>query len=87
MDTRTANEIGRWLKRRLWFQKYVYNLINEHIDREEIVKYISGEMGDITISGAFKYSDTEEGLEFWGQKEEQFLKWYYHKEKKIFRHK
>ena len=85
METRTPKEISRWLKRRSWYHKYVYNLINEHLNREEIVKYVSGEMKDMTISGAFKYSDTEEGITYWGKKEEQFLRWYYHQGKEIFR--
>ena len=58
--------------------KYVDNLKIEYPDINERRKFLSGDKNTSTISAAFCYRDTQEGVDFWSQIEEMFLKWYYY---------
>lgn len=77
---RSKTEIKKWLKTRDWYEKYVNNLKVEYQDIYQRQKFLSGENDTSTISAAFCYRDTPEGIEYWSQIEEQFLKWYYYQD-------
>ena len=83
MKHREAKEVSRWLRRRLWFNKYKRNIIKE--DESKLDYFLSGNAGMTTISSAFMYRDTPEGIKYWGKREERFLRWYYYQNKEIFR--
>ena len=83
MKHREAKEVSRWLRRRLWFNKYKRNIIKE--DESKLDYFLSGNAGMNTISAAFMYRDTPEGIKYWGKREERFLRWYYYQNKEIFR--
>lgn len=83
MKKRSATAIRFWLMTRIWYKRYLTNLLYENPDDAD--DFLDGKMGVTTISGAFMYSDTPEGVNYWGKKEEQFLRWYYHQKKEIFR--
>lgn len=83
MKHREAKEVSRWLRRRPWFNKYKRNIIEE--DESKLDYFLSGNAGMATLSAAFMYSDTPEGIKYWGKREERFLRWYYYQGKEIFR--
>ena len=83
MKHREAKEVSRWLRRRLWFNKYKRNIIEE--DESRLDYFLSGNAGMTTLSAAFMYRDTPEGIKYWGKREERFLRWYYYQNKEIFR--
>ncbi len=83
MKHREAKEVSRWLRRRPWFNKYKRNIIEE--DESNLDYFLSGNAGMNTLSAAFMYSDTPEGIKYWGKREERFLRWYYYQGKEIFR--
>lgn len=86
MKHRSELETKLWLKTRLWFKKYKANLCYTFDGNEDMITpFINGEMGPSTISAAFYYKDTPEGVEYWGKREERFLRWYYYQGKEIFR--
>ena len=80
---RSKTEINQWLKKRDWYKKYIDNLKIEHQDINERKKFILGEHGAMTISGAFCYNDTQEGSAYWLEKEYMFLKWYFYQDLEI----
>ena len=80
LNHRTKNDIKKWLKTRDWYDKYVNNLKVEYTDIYRRSKFLFGDMGTSTISGAFFYSETPEGAEYWLKIEETFLKWYYYQD-------
>lgn len=82
---RSERAIKCWLITRIWYKKYKYNLHQEHGNYEKEMEFLNGLYGELTISGAFCYRDTPEGVEYWGKKEEKFLRWYYYQGKEIFR--
>lgn len=54
--------------------------VDEKIDQEIAYKLdsiLSGSFDKETISAAFSWTDTPEGTKYWGNKEYDFLKWYY----------
>ena len=67
----------------MWFNKYKRNIIKE--DESKLDYFLSGNAGMNTISAAFMYRDTPEGIRYWGKREERFLRWYYYQNKEIFR--
>ena len=77
---RSKNDIKKWLKEKKWYQKYADNLKIEYPDINERRKFLSGDKNTSTISAAFCYRDTPEGVDFWSQIEEMFLKWYFYQE-------
>lgn len=83
MKSRSENEIKVWLITRFWYKKYMYNLMKENPDEAD--NYLDGKMGPYTLSSAFTYRNTPEGIEYWGKKEEKFLIWYYHQKREVFR--
>ena len=74
-----------WLHTRLWFNRYKTNLHNEYDDPDIEQRFLSGLEQEQTLSSAFCYRDTKEGVEYWGKREERFLRWYYYEDKEIFR--
>lgn len=75
MKQRSEKNIKMWLRTRLWYRRYKSNLITERSD--ESSNYLEGKMGSWTLYSAFTYKNTPEGVEYWSDKEEKFLKWYY----------
>ena len=74
-----------WLKTRLWYRKYKRYLHNEYDDPDIEERFLLGLEQEKTLSSAFSYRDTEEGVRYWGKREERFLRWYYYYGKEIFR--
>ena len=70
---------------RLWYRKYKRNLHNEYNDPDIEESFVNGLYGASTISSAFYYNGTPEGIKYWGKREERFLRWYYCQGKEIFR--
>lgn len=85
MRHRSEREIRFWLMTRLWYKKYKRNLHNEKNDESIEEQYLMGLFGETTISSAFCYRETPEGISYWGKREERFLRWYYYQGKEIFR--
>lgn len=81
---RSSNEIRIWLRTRFWYKKYLHNIL-DCWDYDIADSYLKGFEGVNTISAAFPYSETPEGIKYWGKREERFLRWYYHQKKEIFR--
>lgn len=82
---RSESAIRFWLITRIWYMNYKYNLHQEYDDYDKEMQFLNGLYGEQTISSAFCYRDTPEGVEYWGKKEERFLRWYYYQGKEIFR--
>lgn len=88
---RDPQEIEHWLRSQKWFglfeqrmfdslvQSYDNPLQEGDIDdiNREIANIIKGAADKYTISSAFRWGDTKEGVEYWAEREKQFLKWYY----------
>lgn len=87
MIHRTERQVRRWLRTRLWYRKYKRNLHNEMDDPEVEATYLYGLQGEQTISSAFCYRETPEGIDYWGKREKRFLQWYYYQGKEILRFK
>ena len=85
MKRRSSTAIKLWLQTRYWYKNYVRNLKTEYEDGEEVLNFINGLMGEMTLSSAFCYRNTPEGIEYWGKKEKKFLQWYYCQGNEIFR--
>ena len=85
MKHRSSKAVRLWLRTRLWYGRYKKNLHNEYDDKEEESYFLNGLYGESTIASAFYFSSTPEGVEYWGKKEERFLRWYYYQGKEIFR--
>ena len=64
---------------------YVLYLMKEHPDKKEQYSFLNGEEGEYTISAAFFWGSTKEGLIYWGKKEHKFIRWYYRRGIEIFR--
>lgn len=77
---RSKSEIKKWLKKRDWYKKYVNNLKTEYQDINQVQAFLLGEKESSTISAAFCYSETPEGVDFWLKQEELFLTWYFYQE-------
>ena len=85
MRHRSERAIKIWLLTRLWYMNYKYNLHQEYDDYDKEMQFLNGLYGEQTISSAFCYRNTPEGIEYWGKREERFLRWYYYQGKEIFR--
>ena len=83
MRHKEAKEVSRWLRRRLWFNRYKRNIIEENESRLDY--FLSGNAGMTTLSAAFIYRDTPEGNRYWVKRERRFLRWYYYQNKEILR--
>ena len=55
---------------------YLTSEIETEIDNK-LKEVTEGYLDKNTISQAFCWADTSEGTKYWGNKEYQFLKWYY----------
>lgn len=82
---RSERAIRFWLVTRLWYMNYKYNLHQEYDDYDKEMQFLNGLYGEQTISSAFCYRNTPEGIEYLGKREERFLRWYYYQGKEIFR--
>ena len=86
---RSAEEISKWLRKQKFFDAYKRNVELgfqaggiEDMDlhgtaNDYINEYLNGKLGKSTISSAFFWSQTEEGVEYWANAEYKFLRWYY----------
>ena len=81
---RSPKAVQIWLMTRTWFKKYKKYLFNEY-DYDRANFFLYGLYGESTISSAFAWGETEEGVSYWAKKEEKFLRWYYYQGKEIFR--
>ena len=83
---RSDAETKLWLRTRIWYKRYVKNINNDEINEPEMIEnLLNGKYGARTISSAFMYRNTPEGVRYWCKKEERFLRWYYYQGKEIFR--
>ena len=85
MNHRSEWEIKWWLRTKTWYRRYKRNLHLTYDDIDKEMEILNGKFHEQTISAAFLYSTTPEGLEYWGKVEERFLRWYYFQGKEIFR--
>lgn len=85
MRHRSEITVWLWLHTRPWLNKYKSNLHNEYDDPEKEECFLNGLYGEQTISSAFCFRETPEGIDYWGKREERFLRWYYYQGKEIFR--
>ena len=85
MKRRTPKQIQVWLRTRLWYNKYKANLKKTYDDPGEILSYLTGYEYENTISTAFCWKETPEGVKYWGKREKRFLRWYYHQGIELFR--
>ena len=82
---RSDVETKLWLRTRIWYKRYVKNLEKEIDDPDMKQDFLNGKYGARTISSAFTYRNTQEGVRYWCKKEERFLRWYYYQGKEICR--
>lgn len=80
LNHRSKSDIKKWLKQKDWYQQYIDNLKVEYPNINARQKFLLGENEQYTISSAFCYRDTPEGIEYWSQIEEMFLRWYYYQD-------
>lgn len=74
---RTAKEIRQYLKMQKWYKDYVRNVKNERsLQKKDKKAILRGYNKYATISGAFFWNNTYQGLVFWAKVDEKFLKWY-----------
>lgn len=73
---RKPEEIKEWLEKRRWYERFKTN-VQSYLSPEEAEDLLSGQFDLDTISSAFMWEWTPEGIEFWGKCEYQFLRWYY----------
>lgn len=76
---RTEQEIKAWLETRRWFNKFKRNLEKEAILHQDSPKstddILEGRWGYMTISGAFLWCNTSEGVNYWKRRNIEFLAW------------
>lgn len=78
---RTAKEIRKYLKQQKWYNEYTYNTKKfahlcgqkrENYDKDHIRGYEKLR----TISGAFLWYETQQGIDVWALRDETFCQWY-----------
>lgn len=79
-DMKTEQEIKEWLETRRWFKKFKRNLekqakLNPAL-QETVDNILEGQYGDRTISSAFKWGNTPEGLSYWSKRNIEFIQWF-----------
>lgn len=67
---KSSEEIAGWLKDKPWYKNFKKNI------RKAGELVLNGEKGLSTIVGAFVWSDTKEGSQFWRKVEQEFVEWY-----------
>ena len=73
---RSSEEIKYWLERRNWYDRFKIN-VQSYLPENRTEDALSGLFDLDTISGAFIWAKTSEGIEYWAQREYEFLRWYY----------
>ena len=79
-DRKTEQEIKEWLETRRWFKKFKRNLekqakLNPEL-QETVDNILEGRYGHSTISAAFKWENTPEGLGYWARRNIEFIRWF-----------
>ena len=79
-DMKTEQEIKEWLVSRHWFKKFKRNLEKEAKLHQELQKSVDsileGKYGFSTISGAFRWENTPEGMYYWAKRNTEFIRWF-----------
>jgi hypothetical protein len=74
-------EIECWLKTRKWYPEFYSNIQKAMLSNPDmeydIEEIVTGRLNTLTISSAFPWVDTDEGSVYWGEREKEFLKWYF----------
>lgn len=65
-------EISKWLLNQPWTGKFIDNLIKENEPEDTLLVLLGGD-GPGTIDFAFRWEDTPEGWDFWGEKNSQLI--------------
>lgn len=77
---RTAKEIRKYLKQQKWYNEYTYNAkkfalyIRE--DKNYCNDHVRGYEKSRTISGAFLWDGTQQGIDVWSLRDGAFCEWY-----------
>ena len=77
MPTRTRQAIAKWLKNQEWYEAFCDNMVLQSRSTEQIYECINGLFYESTISGAFSWSFTPEGDDYWRNINNVFETWYY----------
>lgn len=77
---KTQKQIRGWLQAQEWYPQFKKNMRKEPEDKRKYI--LIGKAYSETITGAFIWNGTSEGINLWGNVNIQFLKWYYKEEKK-----
>lgn len=77
---KTPAQIRAWLETRRWFKKFKRNLekqakLNPEL-QETVDNILEGWYGHSTISAAFKWENTPEGLGYWAKRNSEFIRWF-----------
>ena len=79
-DMKTEQEIKEWLETRRWFKKFKRNLKKQAKLNPELQKTVDnileGRYGHSTITAAFKWENTPEGLYYWAKRATEFIRWF-----------
>lgn len=79
---KTPAEIVAWLKSHKWYRSYVKHTRSTFTDAKLNIanKFINGEKGIDTITGAFIWSEhpyrKKNGISFWGNIDYEFKDWF-----------
>ena len=55
---------------------HVDDVVKQEID-DRLNEILTGRDDTSTISSAFSWRETQEGVEYWGEREHEFLSWYF----------
>lgn len=76
-----SKEIEKWLKRRWWYEKFKENVENMNRSGKASAEILGGHYGDATVTAAFCWEFTPEGVHYWYHRNMQFLRWYFSNER------
>lgn len=67
---KTKEQIKKWLASQPWFPEYVDRLCER--SKNDIIAFLNGEQGDLTISGAFNWGPK---WDEWDKRDKDFILW------------
>lgn len=70
---RRPYEIKNYLRKKEWYDRYKANVESSTLDTSGL---LAGRRGLVTISKAFNWRLTAEGVDFWAKVNDEFIEWY-----------
>lgn len=73
---RSERQIEAWLKRHKWYESFRRQRELDQLRDRRTGDALQPLLGRHTILGAFDWTRSDEGLEFWAIKNKEFMIWY-----------